>query len=74
MVDNFTDTGLEAALDPERDYHSLNAQLNLYDKDGKIQFDADKKAAEAEATDDKSETEAKEADKPANKSGTAANK
>ena len=45
MVDNFTDTGLEAALDPERDYHSLNAQLNLYDKDGKIQFDADKKAA-----------------------------
>lgn len=37
--------------------------------------DAAKKAAEAkEATDDKSETEAKEADKPANKSGTAANK
>ena len=36
--------------------------------------DADKQAAEAEATDDKSETEAKEADKPANKSGTAANK
>lgn len=36
--------------------------------------DADKKVAEAEATDDKSETEAKEADKPANKSGTAANK
>lgn len=36
--------------------------------------DADKKAAEAEAVDDKSETESKEADKPANKSGTAANK
>ena len=36
--------------------------------------DAAKKAAEAEATDDKSETKAKEADKPANKSGTAANK
>ena len=36
--------------------------------------DAAKKAAEAKATDDKSETEAKEADKPANKSGTAANK
>ena len=36
--------------------------------------DAAKKAAEAEATDDKSETEAKEAGKPANKSGTAANK
>ena len=36
--------------------------------------DAAKKAAEAEATDDKSETEVKEADKPANKSGTVANK
>ena len=36
--------------------------------------DAAKKAAEAKATDDKSETESKEADKPANKSGTAANK
>ena len=30
--------------------------------------------ADKNATDDKSETEAKEADKPANKSGTAANK
>lgn len=27
------------------DYHALNAMLNLYDEDGKIQFDADKKAA-----------------------------
>lgn len=45
MVDKFTDTGLEPALAPERDYHALNAQLNLYDKDGKIQFDADKLAA-----------------------------
>lgn len=27
------------------DYHALNAMLNLYDKDGKIQFDVDKKAA-----------------------------
>jgi len=27
------------------DYHSLNAMLNLYDRDGKIQFEADKKAA-----------------------------
>ena len=36
--------------------------------------DEDKQAAEAEATDDKSEAESKEADKPANKSGTAANK
>ena len=23
------------------DYHALNAMLNLYDADGKIQFDAD---------------------------------
>ncbi|MFE1644503.1 class 1b ribonucleoside-diphosphate reductase subunit alpha [Microbacterium sp. P01] len=27
------------------DYHALNAMLNLYDEDGKIQFDADKRAA-----------------------------
>jgi len=27
------------------DYHSLNAMLNLYDENGQIQFDADKKAA-----------------------------
>ncbi|MGV9181954.1 class 1b ribonucleoside-diphosphate reductase subunit alpha [Arcanobacterium canis] len=29
------------------DYHSLNAQLNLYAPDGSIQFDADLRAAEA---------------------------
>lgn len=45
MVENLTDTGLEKALSPSLDYHALNAQLNLYDKDGKIQFDADRKAA-----------------------------
>ena len=27
------------------DYHALNAMLNLYGEDGKIQFDADKRAA-----------------------------
>ena len=27
------------------DYHSLNAMLNLYDAEGKIQFDADRRAA-----------------------------
>jgi len=27
------------------DYHSLNAMLNLYDREGRIQFDADKRAA-----------------------------
>ena len=29
----------------DMDYHSLNAMLNLYDADGKIQFDKDKEAA-----------------------------
>lgn len=29
---------------PELDYHALNAMLNLVGKDGKIQFEADKKA------------------------------
>src|SRR5690606_17909522 len=28
------------------DYHALNAMLNLYDANGKIQFDADKRAAQ----------------------------
>lgn len=32
-------------VDPALDYHSLNAQLNLYGDDGKIQFDADRQAA-----------------------------
>lgn len=40
-----TDTGEENINDPNLDYHSLNAQLNLYGEDGKIQFDADKAAA-----------------------------
>lgn len=35
------------AHDTELDYHSLNAKLNLYDADGKIQFDADRQAVEA---------------------------
>ena len=39
-----TDTG-EEILAPGLNYHSLNAQLNLYDADGNIQFDADKQAA-----------------------------
>jgi ribonucleoside-diphosphate reductase alpha chain len=33
------------ALPEETDYHALNAMLNLYDKDGKIQFDKDVLAA-----------------------------
>jgi ribonucleoside-diphosphate reductase alpha chain len=49
------ETSLEAALTANdfktdlrfegMDYHALNAMLNLYDANGKIQFDADKRAA-----------------------------
>ena len=45
MAENLTDTGVEEILDPELDYHALNAQLNLYDENGHIQFEADRKAA-----------------------------
>ncbi len=46
MVATLTDTGFktEARFDG-MDYHALNAMLNLYDADGKIQFEADKRAA-----------------------------
>ena len=37
----------DAAYDPSHDYHALNAMLNLYDAQGRIQFDKDK-AAERE--------------------------
>jgi len=47
MVDAaLTDTGFKT--DPRfdgLDYHALNAMLNLYDEQGNIQFDADKRAA-----------------------------
>ncbi|YAL82017.1 class 1b ribonucleoside-diphosphate reductase subunit alpha [Dermacoccaceae bacterium W4C1] len=39
-----TDTGVER-IDPELDYHALNALLNLYDANGRIQFEADREAA-----------------------------
>ncbi|MFT9195967.1 MAG: class 1b ribonucleoside-diphosphate reductase subunit alpha [Bifidobacterium sp.] len=45
------DTALEMdqtsdeSYDSAHDYHSLNAMLNLYDSNGKIQFDKDKQAA-----------------------------
>ena len=32
-------TAPHGALPGETDYHALNAMLNLYDADGKIQFD-----------------------------------
>jgi len=35
----------EAPAKPVMDFHSLNAMLNLYGPDGKIQFDKDKEAA-----------------------------
>jgi len=45
LADTLTDTGLEPVPSPELDYHSLNARLNLYDANGKIQFGADHEAA-----------------------------
>lgn len=45
-MDRTADTTSER-YDPAHDYHALNAMLNLYDADGKIQFDKDK-AAERE--------------------------
>lgn len=44
MAEILTDTGLEEANE-YTDYHALNAKLNLYDENGKIQFEADKQAA-----------------------------
>lgn len=38
-----TDTGVEPV--GEVDYHALNALLNLYDESGRIQFEADRRAA-----------------------------
>ncbi|KAA8738328.1 class 1b ribonucleoside-diphosphate reductase subunit alpha [Actinomyces johnsonii] len=45
MADTLTDTGSETVSSPDLDYHALNAKLNLYDANGKIQFDADHEAA-----------------------------
>ncbi|WP_018001357.1 class 1b ribonucleoside-diphosphate reductase subunit alpha [Paracoccus sp. N5] len=36
---------LDDGVKAELDYHALNAMLNLYDGEGKIRFDADRKAA-----------------------------
>ena len=41
MAATVTDTGVTTQMD----YHSLNAMLNLYGPDGKIQFDKDREAA-----------------------------
>ena len=46
MAETLTAIGVEDTPDSiELDYHSLNAMLNLYDADGKIQFDKDRAAA-----------------------------
>ena len=45
MADTLTDTGSETVSSPDLDYHALNAKLNLYDAEGRIQFDADHEAA-----------------------------
>lgn len=36
---------LDSSVTGERDYHALNAMLNLYDAEGNIQFEADREAA-----------------------------
>ncbi|MFN3207425.1 MAG: class 1b ribonucleoside-diphosphate reductase subunit alpha [Roseovarius sp.] len=36
---------LDASLTADLDYHALNAMLNLYDDEGRIQFEADRMAA-----------------------------
>lgn len=45
MATTLTDTGMETPKDLAHDYHALNATLNLYDAQGKIQFAADHAAA-----------------------------
>ena len=46
MAETLTAIGVEDTPDSvELDYHSLNAMLNLYDADGKIQFEKDRAAA-----------------------------
>ena len=40
-----SDTGVPDDDKPGLDYHALNAMLNLYDADGNIQFEADRRAA-----------------------------
>ncbi|GHG57005.1 ribonucleoside-diphosphate reductase subunit alpha 2 [Flavimobilis marinus] len=48
MATTVTDLGMTAApaaTEPELDYHSLNAMLNLYGPNGEIQFDKDREAA-----------------------------
>lgn len=45
MSDSGKTVAEPVSKDDRLDYHALNALLNLYDDDGKIQFDKDRKAA-----------------------------
>ncbi len=44
-MDTLTHTKTSAPTEATLDYHALNAMLNLYDDEGKIQFDKDRLAA-----------------------------
>lgn len=44
-MDTLTQTKMSAPAEATLDYHALNAMLNLYDEEGKIQFDKDRQAA-----------------------------
>lgn len=44
-MDTLTHTKAGAPAEATLDYHALNAMLNLYDEEGKIQFDKDRQAA-----------------------------
>lgn len=44
-MDTLTHTKTGAPAEATLDYHALNAMLNLYDEEGKIQFDKDRQAA-----------------------------
>ena len=45
METTVIEPGIESSKISEMDYNSLNAMLNLYDAEGKIQFDKDREAA-----------------------------
>ncbi|MFT3067014.1 ribonucleotide-diphosphate reductase subunit alpha, partial [Klebsiella pneumoniae] len=40
-------TTAERVIQATPDYHALNAMLNLYDREGRIQFDKDREAVDA---------------------------
>lgn len=50
QLDNTATTAAERDADPAHDYHALNAMLNLYDENHRIQFDKDKAAERAYVT------------------------